>query len=199
MPPAGSPSYYLIHVPLPGQPASSGFILPLIKQLIYSELLARTGNPWGMAKNTTQEQKPTVFVDTCGDGQPSPSDCMMNGAFLFLHVVCRLMLGAAAPLTPFKICLGYRHYARHYSTVFRSTFARFEDVFSWLGDWRRHARSKVINHRHECTGKRKEACGRKQSFALTGFICFFNTGGEWKCMRVYWNQNVHVCTFITVF
>lgn len=45
---------------------------------------------------------------TCGDSQPSPSDCTTNGAFPFLHIVCRLMLGAAAPshLSRFAVTLG---------------------------------------------------------------------------------------------
>lgn len=62
MPPAGSPSYYLIHVP-PPWPAS--FIWRHSPSNKTADLLrparqrakSRTGNPWGMAKNTTQVQK----------------------------------------------------------------------------------------------------------------------------------------------
>lgn len=140
-PPAESPSYYLIHVPLPGQPASSGFIFPLIKQLIYSDLLASVQNPGQVIRGEwlkiPLKNKNNSFR---GYMRRQPD------VFFWLHHEWSVPLSphrmqthapSCSSLTPFKIGLGYCRYARHYFTVFRSTFARFEDVFSWPGDWRR--------------------------------------------------------------
>lgn len=160
MPPAGSPSYYLIHRPLPGQPASSGFILPLIKQLIYSDLLASVQNPGQVIRGEwlkiSLKNKTNSF---CGymRRQPAVSFWPHHGWSVPVSPHCmQTHARSCSPLTPLKICLGYRRYARHYSTVFRSTFACFEDVSSWPGGWRRHAGSEVLPlpwmHQHKKRG-----------------------------------------------
>lgn len=177
MPPAGSPSYNLIHVPLPGQPASSGVVLPLIKQPIYSDLLASVQNP-GQVIRGEWLKIPLKYKNNSFRGytrrQPAVS-FWLHDEWSVPVSPHRMQAHARScgPLTPFKMCLGDRRYARRYSTVFPSTFARFEDVFSWPGDSRRHAGSKVIYHRRECTSKRKRGLWYKTILRSDRFYLLF--------------------------
>lgn len=152
---------------------------------------SRTGNPWGTAKNTTQEQKQQFSWIHAA----TASRLLLTAWRMERSCFSTSYADSCSELQPPHTFQDLPWISPLRSALFHCSVD--EDVFSWPGDWRRHAGSKVIYHRHECM---KEACGTKQSFVLTGFICFFfNTGGEWMCMRVYWNQNVHVCTFITMF
>lgn len=106
----------------PPRPASSGFILTLIKQLISSDLHALTRKEPGQVIRGERlkihsRAKTTVFMDPCCDNQPSLSDFMTDGGFLPFQIICRPTLGAAAPWHRSKLSLGHQRYSRHYSTI----------------------------------------------------------------------------------
>lgn len=138
-----------------------------------------------MAKNTHRSRtKPTVFMEACSDSQPSPSNCTTDGAFLFLHIICTLTLGAAAP----------SHLSRLLSDI-TVTLSIVPLFFSWLLLWSLADQGTEdatlgqmsFNLRHKCTSKRKEACANKHYFAPFYFLFLITE-----------KQNAHVCTFITV-
>lgn len=146
-----------------------------------------------MAKNTHRSRtKPTVFIEACSDSQPSPSNCTTDGAFLFLHIICALTLGAAAP----------SHLSRLLSDI-TVALSIVPLPFSWPLLWSladqgtEDTGSNVIYLRHKCTSKRKEACTNKHDFAPFSFLFFYNWKTKCACLYIYYCVLIH-CSWIWI-